>query len=155
MRSAPSSRRHKFLSVLTLKVDCPPPTAAGVEAFSHDSIGHFRPCSVFNPARVLHVAGYVCCIGIVPMYVFPAIFPVAFVSVVISSVAFCRFSRLLPRVVCVGAAQLRASASRPREETPRLIGSANRGIPRSSAIAVVCWQVIFTQFVVGRTFLFC
>ena len=40
----------------TEKVDSPPPpTAAGVDGFSPDSIGHFRPCSVFNPARVLLV----------------------------------------------------------------------------------------------------
>lgn len=35
------------------------------------------------------------------MHVFPAIFPVAFASVVISSVALCRFSRIFPRAACV------------------------------------------------------
>ena len=36
----------------------------GVEVFSHDSIGHFRPCSVFNLARVYRVASYVVALGL-------------------------------------------------------------------------------------------
>ena len=118
----------------TEKVDRP--TATGVEVFSHDSIGHFRPCSVFNPARVLRVAGYVCCIGTVPMHVFPATFPDCIRFRCYLLCCSLSFGRIFPRVVCVGTARLRASTARPREET--LIGQANREESLMNAEATGC-----------------
>ena len=51
------------------------------------SIGVCRRFAI-HPARILCVAGYFCCIGIVPVHVIPATFSVATVSVAISPVCF-------------------------------------------------------------------
>ena len=63
--------------------DLPPPLhpQALSKVYSLDS-GDFRRYVVIDPARILCVAGYFCCIGIGPMH-FPATFLVATVSVVL------------------------------------------------------------------------
>ena len=88
MRLCPLSRRHEFPFTLMLKrEDLPPPNLLALSSFSSQDSGDFRRHFIFDPARILCVAGYFRCIGdSFPVHVFPATFPVATVSVAISLV---------------------------------------------------------------------
>ena len=64
MRLCPLSRRHEFPFTLMLKrEDLPPPNLLALSSFSSQNSGDFRRHVVFNPARILCVAGYFRCIG--------------------------------------------------------------------------------------------
>ena len=63
----------------------PPLHSRALSRFSSPDSSDFRRPVVIDPARILCVAGYFCCIGIVSVQVFPAT-SVATVSVVISLV---------------------------------------------------------------------
>ena len=69
----------------------PPLHSQALSRFSSPDSGDFRRPVVIDPARILCVAGYLRCIGIVPVHVFPATFLVALASVITSSVCYPQF----------------------------------------------------------------
>ena len=77
----------------------PPLHSRALSRFSSPDSGDFRRHVVIDPARILCVAGYFRCIGVVPVQVFPATFPVAPVSVVSSSVHHPSFWRYWLQVI--------------------------------------------------------
>ena len=72
------------------------PPLFSVQSFrKHGSVGVCRRAAI-NPARILCVAGYFCCIGTGPMQVFPAIFSVATGSAGIAPLLPLLFPQFVP-----------------------------------------------------------
>ena len=68
VRLCPLSRRHDAFpfDLMLKREDLPPPNLLALSSFSSQDSGDFRRHFVIDPARILCVAGYFCCIGTGP-----------------------------------------------------------------------------------------